>query len=67
MKLVFDLYPDGKKRALTFSYDDGSANDRRLVEIFNKFGMKGTFHLNSGHLMRGPDQWHIRLDEIGTL
>lgn len=67
MKLVFDLYPDGKKRALTFSYDDGSTNDRRLVEIFNKFGMKGTFHLNSGPLMRGPDQWHIRLDEIGTL
>lgn len=44
------VYPDGKKKALTFSYDDGQIHDRRLVEILNRYGMKGTFHLNSGKL-----------------
>ncbi|HEX2927277.1 MAG TPA: polysaccharide deacetylase family protein [Ruminiclostridium sp.] len=43
-------YPQGKKKALTFSYDDGQVFDRRLVEIFNKYDMKATFHLNSGTL-----------------
>lgn len=42
------LYPGWKKKALTFSYDDGQIYDRRLVEIFNRYGLKGTFHLNSG-------------------
>ena len=42
------LFYDGKEKALTFSYDDGVTQDRRLVEIFNKYGMKGAFNLNSG-------------------
>lgn len=36
------------KKAVTFSYDDGIEQDRRLVEIFNKYGMKCTFNLNTG-------------------
>ncbi len=39
---------NGKKKALTFSYDDGVTQDIRLVELFNKYGMKATFNLNSG-------------------
>lgn len=35
------------KKALTFSYDDGVTQDERLIEIFNKYGLKGTFNLNS--------------------
>ena len=42
------IFADGKKKAVTFSYDDGITQDRRLVEIFNKYGMKCTFNLNSG-------------------
>ena len=38
---------NGKMKAVTFSYDDGVAQDRRLVEIFNKYGLKATFNLNS--------------------
>ena len=38
---------NGKKKAITFSYDDGVTQDRRLVEILNKYGLKGTFNLNS--------------------
>ena len=36
------------KKAVTFSYDDGITQDRRLVEIFNRYGMKCTFNLNTG-------------------
>lgn len=36
-----------KKKYLTFSYDDGITQDKRLVKIFNKYGIKATFNLNS--------------------
>ncbi len=49
------VYPKGKRKALTFSYDDGQVYDRKLVEIFNRYGMKGTFHINSGTLSREED------------
>lgn len=35
---------------LTFSYDDGTRQDIKLIEIFKKYGMKATFNLNSGSL-----------------
>jgi hypothetical protein len=41
---------NGKKKAVTFSFDDGVTQDIRLVEILNKYGLKGTFNLNSGRL-----------------
>ena len=41
---------DGKKKAVTFSFDDGVTQDIRLIEIFNKYGLKGTFNLNSEFL-----------------
>ena len=34
----------GKMKALTFSYDDGVTQDARLIEIFNKYGLKATFN-----------------------
>lgn len=40
----------GKKKAITFSYDDGVLQDRRLIEILNKYGLKATFNINSEHL-----------------
>lgn len=36
-----------KKKYLTFSYDDGVTQDIRLIELFNKYGIKATFNLNS--------------------
>jgi peptidoglycan/xylan/chitin deacetylase (PgdA/CDA1 family) len=38
---------NGKKKAITFSYDDGVTQDIRLIDLFNKYGLKGTFNLNS--------------------
>lgn len=43
---------NGKMKALTFSYDDGVTQDKRLIEIFNKYGLKCTFNLNSELLGR---------------
>ncbi len=40
----------GKRKALTFSFDDGVLEDVRVIEILNKYGLKGTFNLNSGLL-----------------
>lgn len=62
--IVFDRLKDGKMNALTLSYDDGRVHDRRLVEIMNKNGIRGTFHLNSGR-MCGENA--IPLDEIAKL
>ena len=58
-------YPDWKEMAVTFSYDDGQIHDRRLVKMFNDYGLKGTFHLNSGRL--GLDPIFIAKDEVKSL
>ncbi len=36
-------------KAVSFSYDDGVSQDKKLIEIFDKYNLKGTFNLNSGH------------------
>lgn len=36
-----------KKKAVTFSFDDGVTQDIRLIEILNRYGLKGTFNINS--------------------
>ena len=41
---------NGKLKAVTFSFDDGVTQDKRLIEILNKYGLKATFNLNSALL-----------------
>ena len=48
-KVVFNRFPGGVNRCLTMSYDDGRVYDEKLIDIFNKNGIKGTFHLNSAN------------------
>lgn len=36
-----------KNKILIFSFDDGVTQDERMIEIFNRYGIKGTFNLNS--------------------
>ena len=36
-----------RKKAVTFSFDDGVTQDIRLIEILNRYGLKGTFNINS--------------------
>ena len=65
LKTIYTCFPGGKHKVLTMSYDDGKQADRRLIEIFNKNGIKGTFHINAGTSMRDPER--IPLDEIHAL
>ncbi len=39
---------NGKKKAVTFSMDDFVPQDIRFIEILDKYGLKGTFNVNSG-------------------
>jgi len=42
----------GRKKAVTFSFDDGSTQDQRLICLLNKYDLKCTFNLNSELLGR---------------
>ncbi|MBQ7395616.1 MAG: polysaccharide deacetylase family protein [Lentisphaeria bacterium] len=64
MRRVRFLYPESKTKVLTMSYDDGKKADYRLVGIFNKYGIRGTFHLNSGNL--GKDGW-VKSEDVKEL
>ncbi len=77
-KALFDeiVFPGGKTRAFTMSYDDGIIYDRKLVEIMNQYGIRGTFNLNSAFLgqdlvMNGPrgsmDMSKVREEEVPVL
>lgn len=42
------FYPDYKKKAVSFSMDDGiDTYDKPFVDVLNQYGLKGTFNLNS--------------------
>jgi len=43
-------YPGFLDKAVTLSYDDGVIFDGKLIGIMTKYGLKGTFNLNSGHM-----------------
>ncbi len=65
MNRVLYCFKDGKTKVATFSYDDGKLADRRLVGMFNQYGLKGTFHLNAGLHDKDPDR--IDKNEIKAL
>ncbi len=56
MAHLFMRFPEGKKKALTLSYDDGVDQDIRLIEIMKANGLKGTFNINSGWY---PEEGHV--------
>ncbi|MBO4903242.1 MAG: polysaccharide deacetylase family protein [Lachnospiraceae bacterium] len=61
-------FPNGKLKALTFSYDDGTECDRRLVDLFDRYRLKGTFHLNTGKFgTSNPFEDYILADEVEEL
>ena len=41
---------NGKLKAVTFSFDDGVTQDKRLIALLNKYNLKATFNLNSSLL-----------------
>lgn len=42
------LFPGGRRKAFTLSYDDGVTQDRRLIGLLNQYHIKATFNLNPG-------------------
>ena len=46
MRYTFLRFPEGKAKALTFSYDDGCNQDLRFAQLITKYGLKCTFNLN---------------------
>ena len=63
-------WPGFRRKAVTFSYDDGMRNDRRLVALLNRHGLRGTFNLNSGKLSpdgAADDAWNVRASEAASL
>ncbi len=68
MKYRFLRFPNGKEKALTLSYDDGSIYDERLIEIANQHGIKVTLNLNSEEGFDNPaDEWHMSADKLRGL
>lgn len=62
------------QKAVMFSYDDGVLQDRQLVKIFNTYGVKCTFNLNTGIQSRessfeidGKPVCRMNQEEIGDL
>lgn len=45
---VFMRFPGGRARAVTFSFDDGVAQDAWLVEKLQQYHLRGTFNINAG-------------------
>ena len=58
-------FPGGKSKALTLSYDDGVRQDKRLIEIRQKYGLKGTFNINSANAAANNGN-HLNFEELKT-
>lgn len=48
---------NGKKKALTISMDDGTLQDKRLIKLLNRYGLKATFNVNSDLLGESKTLW----------
>ena len=65
------LYPAGKRKAFNITYDDGVMQDLRFVELMNRYGLKGTFNLNSelmktGFVWTHPNEMEVKRLDVDT-
>lgn len=70
------MFSNNKHKAITFSFDDGVTQDRRLVKLLDKYNLKCTFNLNSLSLGKeGEVKWQkwtaphnkVEIEEVKTL
>lgn len=47
-KMSMNKFPGNTFKAVTLSFDDGVMQDKRLVDMLNKYGLKCTFNINTG-------------------
>jgi len=64
MKYKLLRFPQGKTKAVTFSYDDGCREDLKTVEVLNKYGLKATFNIHSGCIATESGGWTMTEEEI---
>ncbi len=62
----FFRFPGFLDKACTLSYDDGVKDDAQLIKIMRKYGLKGTFNLNSKNLSGANGRCHTP-EEITAL
>ena len=67
MPYRFMRFPEGKTKAVTFSYDDGVRTDMRLAEICEKYGMKATFNICSSLIASGEGEWRLSANDMKDL
>ncbi len=62
-------FPNGKPKAFTLSYDDGLGQDIKLIELMKRYGIKGTFNINSGRFgIKIFEDWGVmKLDVMKSL
>ncbi len=62
----FMRYPNGLKKAVTFSYDDNHKYNIRLAKTLHKYGIKCTFNLNSGTIYKslGDNENYMSYEDI---
>ncbi len=53
IRYQFLRFPQGKLKAVTFSYDDGAPQDVRFAQTLTRHGLKGTFNFNSDEMRKG--------------
>jgi peptidoglycan/xylan/chitin deacetylase (PgdA/CDA1 family) len=63
----FLRFPGFLNKACTLSYDDGVKEDAQLIEIMRKYGLKGTFNLNSKNIENPDGTNHRNVDYLKNL
>jgi peptidoglycan/xylan/chitin deacetylase (PgdA/CDA1 family) len=58
------LFPNGKEKAFTLSYDDGVIQDKHFIELLKKYHLKATFNLNSGTFGDVDHYQHLVVDHV---
>ena len=61
---IFQRFPEGKFKAVTFSYDDGARHDLKLVDTVEKYGMKLTLNLCDSLVADTTDSTRLSEGEI---
>ena len=62
----YNLFPGGRHKALTLSYDDGVSSDIRMMEIMRRHGVRGTFNVNAGRMDGEGSPYRLRPEEYGV-
>lgn len=61
MQYRYLRFPEGKAKAVTFSFDDGVRHDIKHAEMMSRYGLKCTYNINTA--MYGKDETSRRLTQ----